>query len=46
MEANSDGREAEEGTEAHRPGIAEQTTENKNFNVDALARRNLTRQKK
>jgi hypothetical protein len=38
VEASSDGREAGEGTEAHGPGIAKRTTENKNTNVDALAR--------
>jgi hypothetical protein len=42
VEASSDGWEAKEGTEAHGPGIAERTAENKNTNVDGLARQNLT----
>jgi hypothetical protein len=42
VEVSSDGWEAKEGTEVHGPGIAERTAENKNTNVDALARQNLT----
>jgi hypothetical protein len=38
IEAGSNGKEADDKEEARSPPISDQTTENKNTNVDALAR--------